>query len=154
MAPALRAAAPFKNAPGTLFAMTATQSRAILSVSLAVFWPGILYAGADHPPPVGFLWFIPLVLICAAVVYWRLPAYATWYRQGRPQRLARVAFEGLVAGLVVALVTSLGTWLDATTTSRVNVLIWACVVGGAGLLNALVVYALALVVERAVQAGA
>ena len=129
--------------------MTATQSRAIISVSFAAFWLGVLYAGADHPPPVGFLWLIPLVLICAAVVYWRLPAYAFWSRQHRPYRILRVAFDGLVAGLVVALVTSLGTWSDATTTSWVNFLIWACVLGGVGLLNALVVYATALAVERA-----
>jgi uncharacterized membrane protein YjfL (UPF0719 family) len=131
--------------------MTATQSRAIISLSFAVFWLGVLYAGADHPPPVGFLWLIPFVLICAAVVYWRLPAYATWSRQRRPQRIPRVAFDGLVAGLVVALVASLGTWTDATTTSWVNVLIWACVLGGVGLVNALVVYALALVVQRVVS---
>jgi hypothetical protein len=129
--------------------MAAVQSREIISVAVAVFWLGVLYAGADHPPPVGFLWLIPLVLSCAAIVYWRLPAYATWSRQRTPQRFSRVVFDGLAAGLVVALVASLGTWRASTAMSLASLLVWFCVLGGVGMLSALVVYALTAAVGRA-----
>ena len=130
--------------------MTVTRNRAIISVFFAAFWLGVLYAGADHPPPVRFLWLVPLVLICAAVVYWRLPAYASWPGQDRPPHIFRVALDGLLAGLVVAIITSVGIWLNSTTMSWVDFLIWSSVLGGVGLLNALLVYAIALAVERAV----
>jgi len=130
--------------------MTVTRNRAIISVFFAAFWLGVLYAGADHPPPVRFLWLVPLVLICAAVVYWRLPAYASWSGQERPHQICRVAFDGLLAGLVIAIITSVSTWLDSTTVSWVDFLIWSGVLGSVGLLNALAVYAIALAVERAV----
>jgi hypothetical protein len=134
--------------------MTAVQSRAIISAAFAVFWLGVLYAGADHPPPVGFLGLIPLVFLCAAVVYWRLPAYATWSRQRTPQRFSRVALDGLAAGLVIALVASLGIWRHSSVVSWASLLVWLCVLGGIGLLNALAVYALAVAVGRASSTGA
>ena len=88
--------------------------------------------------------------MCAAVVYWRLPAYASWSGQDRPPHIFRVALDGLLAGLVIAIITSVSTWLDSTTVSWVDFLIWSGVLGSVGLLNALAVYAIALAVERAV----
>ena len=48
-----------------------------------LFWLVVLYAGADHPPPPGFVALVLLDLAVAALVYWRVPVY-----------LARFAAQG------------------------------------------------------------
>lgn len=133
--------------------MTMFQRRTIISVSFAAFWLCILYTGADHPPPVGFLLLIPLVLLCAAVVYWRLPDYVAWSKQRTPKRLIRVAFDGLAVGLIIGVVTSLSTHWDSPAVSWNDSVIWFCVLAVVGLLNALAVYAIAVIVDRASSAG-
>ena len=81
-------------------------------MALAFFfgWLVVLYAGADHPPPPGFLALVLLDLGAAWVVYLRVPVYARWQRARRPGRWLRVLFEGVVAGLLVANPTSSCTY--------------------------------------------
>jgi hypothetical protein len=71
------------------------------------FWLLVLLAGADFPPPRGFLWLIVVVALCSVVVFWRIPTYIDWYRTLRPGRLRRVVLEGAAAGLVVAVPSAL-----------------------------------------------
>jgi len=134
-------------------AHSASKRRAaVIAAGLASAWLFILLAGADHPPPLGFLWLLPLLLVGALLVYWRAPAYAKWKSQSRPWRVTRVIGEGTVAGLVVAIlmqaVPRSGT--PSTHLSRADALIWLAVLGAIGIANALVTYFLAARRSRAV----
>lgn len=65
-------------------------------------WLVILYAGADHPPPPGFIAVVLIDLVAAFVVYRRVPVYAAWSQTRRPQRWLWAAIDGIVAGLFIA----------------------------------------------------
>ena len=75
---------------------------AINAILFFFFWLIVLLAGADFPPPVGFLWLIIVIAACAYVVYWRVPTYIDWVRTQRHGRLWRVILDGIAAGIVVA----------------------------------------------------
>jgi len=79
-----------------------------IATAFALFWLVVLYLGADHPPPIGFLWLVATVMICAVVVYWRFPTYMAWSRQGKLVSAGRAALEGTVAGLAVVLIFLIG----------------------------------------------
>ena len=44
----------------------------INAVGFFTFWLPVLLAGADKPPPVGFLWIALVVALSAVVVYRRI----------------------------------------------------------------------------------
>lgn len=105
-------------------------------------WLAVLYTGADHPPPRGFLWVVLLVFVCALVVHFRVPAYLAWICTRRPGRHVHVAVEGLIAGLVVAMILLLlpGGGEPSVTPTTVDRLIWFAVLGTIGMANSVAVY--------------
>jgi hypothetical protein len=113
--------------------------------SLAFAWLGILLAGADHPPPIGFVWLVPVLLAFALLVYWRLPAYARLKQDAVPWRWLRVLIEGSFAGLVLATVLHV-TPLPGLPFIRPAVsdfAVWMLVIAALGSANALLAYLLA-----------
>jgi hypothetical protein len=46
-------------------------------------WLGILYAGADHPPPPGFIVVLIIDLLSSLVVYFRIGNYLKWLQEGK-----------------------------------------------------------------------
>jgi hypothetical protein len=121
--------------------MMKTKHSAIIAVLFAVTWLGILYAGADHPPPVGFIWIIFFVCMGGLVVFWRIPSYASWCGSRRPGRFALAMLDGFLAGLAVGIVTLLipNTGEPSVALGFANVLTWLGVVMSVGALNALFV---------------
>jgi len=119
--------------------VTSKRLAIVLSGAFFVSWLAILYAGADHPPPVGFLWVVLLDLVCAGFVYLRVPTYVAWSAARSSGRWLRAFFDGLVAGLVIALVTMVlnpngepsvqPTWIDRT--------IWLGVLATVGAANSM-----------------
>jgi hypothetical protein len=79
---------------------------AVCAAGLFVVAVAIGLAGADKPPPLGFLWLVGiLAVLCAGVFVWlqrKLAARAAGVRVG----LLRVAAAGLAAGVVAAVVLS------------------------------------------------
>jgi hypothetical protein len=122
--------------------------RAPLAVALvfALFWLAVLYAGADHPPPTGFLWLAAIVLLCALVVFWRFPTYQTWSRPLKALAIGRVVLEGALAGLTVGLIFLIAQ--DPGSQHILDSAIWLAVLGAVGMLNALAIFALAAVSAR------
>lgn len=121
--------------------MTDNRIAAINALLFLLFWLLVLLAGADFPPPRGFLWVVLTVATCAGVVYRRVPAYLAWHRERRAGRHARALLEGAVAGLLVALPFALlGSGEPSVTMEPVDYAIWFGVPAGMGMLNALVLY--------------
>ena len=81
------------------------------AVIFFLFWLAVLYAGADHPPPPGFVAVVLLDLAAAGLVYWRVPVYTGWIAARGVSALPLVVRDGLVAGLLFAAVVIGGSWL-------------------------------------------
>jgi hypothetical protein len=81
-----------------------TSRPRIVAGGFFVFWLVVLLAGADKPPPPGFVLFVALDAIAALVVWRRLPDYTRWRRDGVRFQALRVLRDGAVAGLVTGAV--------------------------------------------------
>jgi len=124
---------------------------AMIAIAFFVIWISILYAGSDHPPPIGFLWLVPLVFVCAVAVYLRLPVYASWSSSLRPGRIRRVLLDGIVAGIVVGLIALLLPLTREPTIAPkrlADILTWLAVLAAVGSANAVIVYAFASFLPR------
>ncbi len=132
--------------------MTTKRISLIIALGFFFVWLAVLYAGADHPPPPGFLWIVLFDAIAAAVVYWRVPAYMDWSAQGAKGRWPRVALDGIVAGLIfAALATALqpnGGEPSVPPPGWSDRAIWFAVLAVVGLFNAVVIYICAAVAVR------
>jgi hypothetical protein len=128
----------------------------IIAISFVLTWLAILYAGADHPPPAGFfIWLIPLVCICGLVVFLRISSYASWSTARRPGRFALAMRDGLLAGLVVGMVTLITPNSGEPSIAPppfASVLTWFVVLMAVGCLNALLLYGLASTITNFQQA--
>ena len=123
--------------------MTLSKRPATIAIIFLTVWTGVLLAGADHPPPMGFLRLIPILIGCAILVYLRVPTYTDWSENRESGRIIKVAAEGLLGGMIVGLLVIL-----LSATGEPNVLlthgaeygIWLTVLGTMGAVNALLVY--------------
>jgi hypothetical protein len=117
------------------------KAAGINAVVFFIFWLLVLLAGADKPPPPGFLWLALAVAVCAAVVYWRIPTYIEWHRTRRPGRYWRVVLDGFIAGLLVALPFALrGSGEPSITMQATDYAIWFGVLGMMGVVNSVTLY--------------
>ena len=124
--------------------MDITRHRLSTAAGFFLLWLGVLYAGADHPPPPGFLWLVLLDLIASLLVYLRVPTYAAWHAARRPHRVLRVLRDGALTGLAFATgtllfaVARLGT---AVAPGWGPVLTWLVVLTSVGAITAALLYA-------------
>ncbi len=118
------------------------MNRYALAAGFFFFWLVVMLAGADFPPPVGFLYLVFLDLVAALLVIVRAPTYMAWSAQGKPGRLLRAFIDGALVGILFAAMTVLlnpvgEPSVQPTLTDRV---IWHGVLAGVGAANALAVY--------------
>ncbi len=133
--------------------MISRQSQLVIAAGFFIVWVGILYAGADHPPPVGFIWLVLLCLLASGIVYLRVPTYANWSATGRRFRLLRVFVDGIVAGILFALIPLLfnGGGEPGIQPTWVDRMIWFAVLAGVGAANAMLIYFFSFVSNRLAQ---
>lgn len=137
--------------------MSRRRVSSLNAILFFAFWLAVLYAGADHPPPRGFIWLVLLTLVAACLVYWRVGTYLTWIERSQPKYLLRVVGEGFVVGLAFALVASaasslLGYGEPTVQLQASSYLIWLCVVGIVGAASAAAIYLINWLVIRLVRA--
>ena len=114
---------------------------AINAVGFFFFWLVVLLAGADRPPPIGFLWLLLAIALSAIVVYWRIPTYIQWSQKKKRGRLLRVALEGFLAGLVVATPFALfGSGEPTVLMQPIDYAGWFVILGIMGMLNSLTLF--------------
>ena len=129
--------------------MNVQKIAGINAVIFFFFWLLVLLAGADRPPPIGFLWLIPVIALSAVVAYWRIPTYILWSQTQKPGRLPRVALEGFLAGLVVTTPFALfGSGEPTVRMQPVDYVGWFAILGLMGMLNSLTLYVINAVVAR------
>jgi hypothetical protein len=114
---------------------------AAIAVGFGLAWLLILLAGADHPPPPGFLWLLPWLALAGVIVWRRVPAYAAWRTEAWPWRVPRVLAEGLLVGLALGL-AALALHAPAGPERLTDRLIWLAVLAALGAVNGVVVYLL------------
>ncbi len=133
--------------------MSSRRIATINGVVFFVFWLLVLLAGADKPPPRGFLWIVLTVAVCATVVYWRVPTYIDWVRTRRTGRHWRVLLDGIGAGLIIALLFVIGGSGEPSVTMRpVDYAIWFAVLAVMGMINSVALYFINMLVARRVAA--
>jgi hypothetical protein len=126
--------------------MSSKRRALALSITFALAWLVVLLAGADHPPPVGFLGILPFIAFGATLVYWRAIVYACWKAQSQPRSMLRALAEGAIAGLAFAAAISLLPWVGEPSVrpSAASFVIWLGVASTIGSLSALLVYLLSI----------
>ncbi len=113
-----------------------------LALAFSIGWLAILLAGADFPPPRGFLWIVLLDLIAGGCVYFRVPDYLHWQSLRLPCRFLRVVGDGIFIGLVFATVPIMvGGGEPSVTPTWIDRGIWFAVLALVGVLNTNLVYA-------------
>jgi len=129
--------------------MSIQKIAGINAIVFFTFWLLVLLAGADFPPPPGFIWIVVAVAVCAAVVYWRVPTYIDWSRTRRPRRYWRVFLDGAVAGLLIALPFVIGGSGEPSVTMQpLDYAIWFAVLAVMGIFNSVTIYGINALVAR------
>ena len=119
------------------------QIARILAVGFFTVWLGILYAGADHPPPMGFLWLVLFDAVAAGLIYIRTPLYIRWSISQKKNRGFHVLLDGVTAGLLFALVATLMPGTGEPSSPQpgwVDYVIWCGVLTVVGAANAFAVF--------------
>jgi hypothetical protein len=118
-----------------------------LAAFFFAFWIVILLAGADFPPPVGFIFIAWLVVLCAFVVYWRTLTYIKWTCEKKRWRYLRILFDGLIAGVIAGAIVVVvpGGGEPSVTPRPVDYVIWFVILAVMGLINALAIYLITVV---------
>jgi hypothetical protein len=126
--------------PSALRGYRRPERRALsLAAGFFLAWIWVLYPGADHPPPGGFVWLVVLALVASVLVCLRSPTYAGWHAARRPHRVLRVLRDGAVTGLAfgtLTLVLSAARPGSAVALGREPVLTWLVVLTLVGAMNA------------------
>ncbi len=120
-----------------------------LALAFFIGWLVILVAGADFPPPAGFVLLVVLDALAAGCVYYRVPYYLHWQSVAWPRRLPAVLLDGAVVGLLFALVpVVVHQGEPAVTPTALDMLIWFGVLTTVGIANSMLVYLCTAVYRR------
>jgi hypothetical protein len=115
------------------------------SVGLFLSTTAIGLAGADKPPPLGFLALVAALAVHSTVAYWRLLANMSALGGRRWGRFVRVGVEGLAAEFALAIVLTLRFPGGTEGSTRLyDLAIWFGVTGVLGVLAAITVWTVAL----------
>ena len=124
--------------------MTDGAIAAACATGMFVTTVAIGLAGADKPPPPGFLLLVGVVGVLGVVAFNRLKTHLTARRARRPRIGLRVGLEGMAAGASAALTLSLlGGGEPSVVVSLASRLIGVGVVALAGSVLALMVWLVA-----------
>ena len=131
--------------------MTKKNFSLAIAIGFFVIWLAILYAGADHPPPPGFILIIFFDLVCSVLVYFRVNTYVNWIKAHKKKRFRQALLDGLSVGLVIAFITMLFPKQPEPgfpSPGLLENIIWFLVMGTMGAVNAIIVYGVTVFFSR------
>ena len=118
--------------------MTVHQKTAFRTAGIFLgTWLLLALAIADLPPPPGFVILVLILLACAILVYLRVPVYLRWQAEGAKGRIRRVARDGFLGGVAIALLSLLSPGEPSIQPELSDRLIGMSVLTGLGIVNAL-----------------
>jgi hypothetical protein len=125
-------------------AMQPKRIALVLAIGFFVFWLGVLYAGADHPPPAGFAWGILLDAVAGWLVYIRTPTYIQWAQVRLPYRRVRAMLDGAGVGVLFATIALLlpGNGEPGVHPHLQDRVIWYAILAMVGVMNGASLYLL------------
>jgi hypothetical protein len=123
----------------------------MIALTFFAFWLVILYVGADHPPPPGFILVVLVDLGSSIVVYYRVKTYFTWVISKKKGSSLRAFGEGLAAGALIALLL-----LFIPTSREANLpepgllenFIWISVLAVVGVGNSMILFGIAALLAK------
>lgn len=127
--------------------MSIRRMQILLAAFFFAGWFIVLLMAADYPLPFAFWRSALIVAVGSVVVFLRVPVYASWSRKNTLLYIFRAGFEGVVAGVVVGLLTSNpDTGIQAFPYRYLAG--WFAVVMTIGAANAIVIYLLTRMVAK------
>ena len=122
--------------------MTVHQKTALRVAAIFLgTWLLLALAIADFPPPPGFVILALILIVCALLVYLRVPVYLRWRASGAKGRMLKVARDGLLGGGAIGLLSLLSPGEPSIQPELSDRLIGIGLLIGLGVVNALAVYA-------------
>jgi hypothetical protein len=122
-----------------------------IALSFFAFWLIVLYLGADHPVPRGFIWIIIMDFILSIIVCWRSSIYLDLIKEGKKGRKSAALIDGIVTGLALSVITLIMSLLRNDVKFKngfIDLLIWISVITVLGGISSLCVYAVCGVVVK------
>ena len=104
-------------------------------------WLLLALAIADFPPPPGFVILVLILLICAMLVYLRVPVYLGWRAEDARGRILRVARDGLLGGAAIGFLSVLSPGEPSIQPQLSDRLFGIGILICLGVVNALAAYA-------------
>jgi len=129
--------------------MTVHQKTALRAAGIFFgTWLLLALAIADFPPPPGFAVLLLVLLACALLVYRRVPVYLRWRAEGAKGRTLRVAWDGLLGGGEIAVLSLFSPGEPSIQPALSDRLTGIGVLIGLGMGNALAAYAFGSWLDR------
>lgn len=122
-----------------------------VALSFFVFWLIVMYLGADHPAPWGFIWIPIIDFMLSILVYRRSSLYFALLREGKKGSILIALKDGLLAGFALSGITSTIALLRDDVAYRngaTDVLAWMAVITALGAISSLGVYAICGLVTK------
>ncbi len=100
----------------------------INTILFFVGWNAILLAGADHPPPVGFLWLVLLIAILDFVQYKYLSFFLPQLLQSKKISFVKNLFFFTMGGILISLLCMLVRFESISKVGVYDNYVWVAVI--------------------------
>lgn len=120
----------------------------INTILFFVGWTAIMFLGADFPPPIGFLWLIPLIAILDFIQYKYLQNFLPQLREKKKNLFAKNLLFFTTGGLVLSLFCLVARYKFTLAMGIFNNIIWTAVLTIVGFIYAIYFWVFNLILVK------
>ncbi|MEO4054627.1 hypothetical protein [Solibacillus sp. CAU 1738] len=110
----------------------------INTILFFVGWTMFFLIGADHPPPIGFLWIVLFIFILDTIQYVYLKGFLMQLIEQKKGLFTKNLLFFVSGGLIITVLVSILQLVESKELSTAYVLIWLGLMLGTGTLYAIV----------------